>query len=304
MVLRSILLFLSRQRHLRRWIETSSTAQRLTARFVAGRTLEQGLEVCRRLNRRGILATFDHLGENVTSVEQASKSRDAYIQALHRIAEEGIEATVSVKLTQFGLDLSDDICHDNVERLVSTAKQLGGFVEVDMESNEYVDRTLKLVSELHDRYGCVRGVIQAYLYRSQEDIQMLCAKKIPVRLCKGAYQESPPVALPRKSDVNAQYLRLMHFLLEHGTYPGIATHDENMINEACCFAEERRISPDQFEFQMLYGIRRDLQRRLVSGGHRLRLYVPYGDEWYPYLMRRLAERPANLFFLMRNLMRG
>ena len=303
MILRSLLLFLSRQPQLRRWTETSPTARRVTKRFVAGRRLDEALEVCRRLNGEGILATLDHLGENITSAQEARASGDAYIDAVQQIAKAGLASSVSIKLTQLGLDLSEDICRENVERLVSAAAELGGFVEVDMESHEYVDRTLRLVTDLHERYGSVRAVIQAYLYRSADDIEMLCRKGIPVRLCKGAYREPSSIALPRKKDVNRNYIHLAKILLERGVYPGLATHDPRMVEQARRFADELGLSPDGFEFQMLYGIRRDLQRRLVAGGHRIRLYVPYGDAWYPYLMRRLAERPANVLFLARSLRR-
>lgn len=283
-------------------METSSTAGLLTKRFVAGQTLDKALEVCHRLNAERILVTLDRLGENVTSAPEAEASRDASIEALRRIAGHKLEASVSIKLTQFGLDLSEELCRDNVECLVAAAKDLGGFVEVDMESSEYVDRTLRLVTELHDRYQSVRAVIQAYLYRSADDIEMLCRKRVPVRLCKGAYQESPEIAYQKKSEVDDSFRRLTEALLDRGVYPGIATHDPKMIAHARRHAGRRGISPDRFEFQMLYGIRRDLQRRLVADGYRLRLYVPYGDAWYPYFMRRLAERPANLFFVARNLL--
>ena len=302
-MLRGTLLFLSRQRRLRRWMETSSTAEIFTRRFVAGRTLEQALAVCRKLNAEGILATLDHLGENVTSAEEAAASRDAYLAALRQIAERTLDASVSIKLTQFGLGLSYDLCRENVECLVSIAKQLGGFVEVDMESSEYVDRTLALVAEMHDRYRSVRAVIQAYLRRSADDIVALCRKGIPVRLCKGAYNEPASIAYPVKRAVNENFVRLTKTLLAHGVYPGLATHDPDMVAAARRFAEGNRIPKRNFEFQMLYGIRRDLQRQLVASGYRLRLYVPYGDAWYPYLMRRLAERPANVLFILRNLLR-
>ncbi len=303
MVLRSLLLYLSRQKQMRHWVETSPTAGRLTKRFVAGRTLDKGLEVCRRLNGEGILVTLDHLGENVTSIGEAAGSQDAYLEALRRIAEQKLEATVSIKLTQFGLDLSEEVCRSNVDHLVTTARELGLVVEMDMESHEYVDRTLALVVEMHQRHGKVRAVVQAYLRRSAGDVERLCALGIPVRLCKGAYKEPRSVAFPRKRDVDANYLRLARVLLERGAYPALATHDPKMIGGALRYAREYSIPRHRFELQMLYGIRRDLQRRLVADGYRLRLYVPYGDAWYPYLMRRLAERPANVLFLVRNLPR-
>ncbi len=285
-------------------METSPSAERLTSRFVAGSTIEREVAVCQKLNAGGYLATLDHLGESVTSLAEAEQSRDAYLAALDQIAKLNLQATVSVKLTQLGLDFSDAACRANVECLVTRAKSIGCMVEVDMESSAYVDRTLALVSELHARYGSVRAVMQAYLYRTESDIQNLCRQSIPIRLCKGAYRESSDVAFPRKKDVDGNYVRLMLELFDRGTYPAIATHDENILNRAIVYIQERNIAPDRFEFQMLYGVRRDLQRRLVAAGYRLRLYVPYGDAWYPYFMRRLAERPANVLFLARNLLKS
>ncbi len=285
-------------------METSPSAERLTSRFVAGATLEREVEVCRKLNESGYLATLDHLGESVTSLEEAGRSREAYLAALDRIAQFGLQATISVKLTQLGLDFSTDACRANVQSLVARAKPLGRLVEVDMESSPYVDRTLALVAELHAAHGSVRAVIQAYLHRSASDIQRLCELSIPVRLCKGAYLEKSDVAFPSKKDVDANYVRLMLELFDRGTYPAIATHDEKILRRAIGYIRERSIAPDRFEFQMLYGVRRDLQRQLVAAGYRLRLYVPYGDAWYPYFMRRLAERPANVLFLARNLLKN
>lgn len=304
MILRNLLLFLSRRQGLRRWLETSPLARRHTSRFIAGQKLEDALAVSRRLNGDGLLVTLDHLGENVTSLKEAEASRDAYLQALRCIAQTKLKATVSIKLTQFGLDLSERACRENMDAVAGEAARFGTSVEVDMESMDYVDRTLRLVVEMHERYGNIRGVIQAYLRRSQEDLEMLCAKGVPIRLCKGAYSEPPSVAYARKSEVDANFVSLMQILLDRGVYPGLATHDEKIIEEAKRYARERGIPSRQFEFQMLYGIRRDLERRFMQDGYRLRLYVPYGDAWYPYFMRRLAERPANLFFLLRNLVRG
>jgi proline dehydrogenase len=285
-------------------METSSAAERVTSRFIAGHTLEREVAVCRRLNSEGILASLDHLGESVKSLEEAERSRDAYLGALDQIATLGLQATVSIKLTQLGLDFSETACRANVEQLVQRAKAIGTSVEIDMELSGYVDRTLALVSDLHARFGSVRAVIQAYLYRSESDIEDLCRQSIPVRLCKGAYKEPSDVAFPQKLEVDRNYVRLMTKLLECGTYPAIASHDERIISQAVQYVKERNITPDRFEFQMLYGIRRDLQRRLVAEGYRLRLYVPYGDAWYPYFMRRLAERPANVVFLVRNLLKS
>jgi len=284
-------------------METSPPARRLATRFVAGETLEQALDVARRLKNEGITVTLDHLGESVTNLGEASAARDAYLRTMDALHEAGLECNVSLKLTQFGMDLSYDQCLANVEQLVKKAAQTGGFVRVDMESSEYTDRTLKLVRELFARYGSVGTVIQAYLYRSRVDVESLNSSRIRVRLCKGAYLEPPAVAFPEKADVDRNYFELTKLLLDSGVYPAIATHDEKLIADIKRYAAERRIPGDAFEFQMLYGIRRDLQARLVAEGYGLRLYVPYGKAWYPYYMRRLAERPANVLFIMRNLFR-
>lgn len=284
-------------------METSSLAQRLSTRFVAGETLEQALAVCRDLNAEGMTITLDHLGESVTSLEEAALARDVYLRTLDAIQNSGIRGNVSLKLTQFGLDLSGDQCLANVEQLVRRAAELKSFVRVDMESSEYTDRTLDLVRTLHARYGAVGVVIQAYLYRSKHDTEELCASKIRVRLCKGAYLEPASVAFPRKEEVDRNFVELAKLLLDRGDYPAIATHDEKMIEATKAYAASQNLPKDSFEFQMLYGIRRDLQRNLVAEGYRLRIYIPFGKAWYPYYMRRLAERPANVFFILRNLFR-
>jgi proline dehydrogenase len=300
---RAFFLFLSRQKHLRRWMETSPLAQRLSTRFVAGETLEQAISVARKLNAEGIKVTLDHLGESVTSLQEAAEARDVYLKTLEAIHTNDIQGNVSLKLTQFGLDLSYVQCLANVDQLVRRAAELGRFVRIDMEASEYVERTLDLVRTLHARHGAVGVVIQAYLYRSKEDIAKLCAEKIPVRLCKGAYLEPDSVASPRKAEVDQSYIELTRELLSSGVYAAVATHDEKMIEQTKQFVAAKGIARDRFEFQMLYGIRRDLQRTLVAQGYRLRLYVPFGKAWYPYYMRRLAERPANVFFILRNLFR-
>jgi proline dehydrogenase len=302
--MRTFFLFLSRQKQLRKWMETSIWARRLSARFVAGDNLPDALATCQRINAEGIAVTLDHLGENVTSLEEAAASRDAYLRALTEIDNLKIQGNVSLKLTQFGMDLSLAECTANVEALVRQAAALGNFVRLDMESSAYTERTLNLVTSLHDRYKATGTVIQAYLLRSRQDVEMLCARGIRVRLCKGAYLEPPAVAFKSKAEVDRNFVELMNILLETGVYPAIATHDEAIVEQTKRFVESRKISRDSFEFQMLYGIRRDIQKRLVNEGYRLRLYVPYGQAWYPYFMRRLAERPANVFFLVRNLLRN
>jgi len=302
-MLRAAFLFLSRRRQLRRWMETSPVAARLTRRFIAGQRLEDVIAVARRLQQEGILSTLDHLGENVTSPEEAAAARACIELALDSIAAAALPATVSIKLTQFGLDISDSLCRANVATVLDKARSVGSRVEIDMESSEYVDRTLQIVQDLHSGGNCLRAVLQAYLYRTADDLRRLNSLRIPVRLCKGAYNEPPSVAWPNKSDVNASYARLARLLLDEGEYPAFATHDPRMIDIVLEHAARTSRPPASFEFQMLYGVRRDLQRLLVSNGYRLRLYVPYGDAWYPYFMRRLAERPANALFILKNLFR-
>jgi proline dehydrogenase len=276
-MLRRSLLYLSEQSWLRAWMENSRVSRKLTSRFVAGRTLDEGIRVLENLCSEKILATLDYLGENVASLADAAASRDNYLAALSEIERARLPATVSIKLTQFGLDLSEQACRANVRALAERARAIGSRVEVDMESSAYTDRTLRLVTELHSNFeGHVRAVIQAYLYRSEADIRMLSARGIAVRLCKGAYHEPAPAAFPRKADVDANYVKLMKLLLDEGIYPAIAGHDENIVREAVRHTKEQNIAPNRFEFQMLYGIRRDLQRELTSQGFRLRLYVPYG----------------------------
>jgi proline dehydrogenase len=284
-------------------METSQLSRRLASRFVAGDTLSDALIATRRINAARISVTLDHLGENVSSLEEAAASRDEYLCALDEIRAAGLDANVSIKLSQFGIDLDESVCRANVERLVERAASYGSFVRVDMESSAYTERTLRLVADLHARYGSVGAVIQAYLFRSADDIDRLCRAHIRVRLCKGAYLEPTSVAYEKKSDTDQNYIKLMKMLLDSGVYPALATHDEAIIVQAERYLSARKIPSSQFEFQMLYGIRRDLQKRLVSKGFRLRLYVPYGKAWYPYFMRRLAERPANVLFLLRNLAR-
>ena len=304
-MLRRSLLYLSEQSWLRNWMETSAVSRKLTSRFVAGPQLSDGVAVLKKLAAEKTLATLDCLGENVESMEDAAESRDAYLEALAEIEAAHLPATVSIKLSQFGLDLSPEVCETNVLALAQRARSINSRVEVDMESSDYTDETLELVLRIQDLFpGQVRAVIQAYLFRSEADIKLLSSKGIPVRLCKGAYREPAAVAFESKVDVDANYVKLMKLLLDEGTYPAIASHDEKIIDEAVRHIGEQKLTSERFEFQMLYGIRRDLQRKLVSQGFRLRLYVPYGDAWYPYFMRRLAERPANLIFLAKNLVRS
>ena len=300
---RNFFLYLSQQQRLRRWMETSPTARKLTARFIAGATLADELNVTAQLQAQGIATALDHLGENVTTLEEATASAAAYLDALDQIAARALPASVSLKATQFGMDVSESACYDNVMQVAARAKEIGTRVEIDMEDTRYTDRTVALVSAVAKKVGDIRICIQAYLHRSPADIDNLNRQGIRVRLAKGAYNEPPGLAFPQKADVDRAYIDLMHRLFDHGTDPAIAGHDPLMIHEAVRYSRERGIAPERFEFQMLYGIRRDLQRQVVEQGFRLRLYVPYGTAWYPYFMRRLSERPANALFVARSLFR-
>jgi len=255
------------------------------------------------VNRRGWSASLDHLGENVTEERAARAATDDYLAAFERIAAERLNANVSVKLTQLGLDISPDLCRELLTRIVQRAQQLDNFVRIDMEGSAYTQRTLDLVLALHERYPNCGLVLQSYLYRTVDDVARVNAAKVRVRLVKGAYDEPPDVAFPKKADVDAKFEAEMQQLLADGTYPAIATHDDRLIEATRQFARVHDIPVGRFEFQMLYGIRRDLQERLLREGYRVRIYIPYGTEWYPYLMRRLAERPANLLFIVRSVLR-
>lgn len=276
----------------------------MARRFVAGETLDEAILAARTCNSLGTYASLDYLGENVASTTDAQRARDAYLQIFDRIAGERLHANVSCKLTQLGLDLSADFCEGLLFSIVERAASYESFLRVDMESSQYTQRTIDVVKRVRSRNPAVGAVIQSYLYRSEKDVQDLLTVGCRIRLCKGAYKESIDVAFASKKDVDGNYLRLMAMLLRSGFFHGIATHDPHMIAETIRFAAARGISKDDFEFQMLYGVRTDLQRRLVKDGYRLRVYIPYGKDWFPYFMRRLAERPANLGFFLKNFLRG
>lgn len=304
-MLRAPLLYLANRKGFQSLIMGHGFSRRLALRFVAGDTLEDAIAAVRALNRAGIKATLDHLGENVGDAEAARLAAHAYVTALHRIAASGVDSNVSLKLSQMGLDLAPELCRENIENVLEAAARHGNFVRIDMESSAYVQRTLDLYYDLRARgYANVGVVIQSYLYRSQADVEKLIAHGARVRLVKGAYSEPSSVAFPRKRDVDQNFIRLAAMLLEHGDYPAIATHDERIVDWTKRFAAEHGIARGRFEFQLLYGIRRDLQEKLAGEGYNVRVYVPYGSEWYPYLMRRLAERPANVLFILGNLFRG
>jgi proline dehydrogenase len=275
----------------------------MARRFVAGETLYEAIAAARKCNDAGMFVSLDYLGENVSTTTDAQRARDAYLEIFERIAKERLQANVSCKLTQLGLDLSAEFCEGLVLSVVERAAGYDNFLRVDMEGSIYTERTVELVKRIRTRSPAIGTVIQAYLYRSERDIQDLLGYGCRVRLCKGAYKESADVAFERKPDVDANYVRLMQMLLPSGFYHAIATHDPHMIGETIRWAAAKQISKDDFEFQMLYGIRTDLQRRLVHGGYRVRVYIPYGRDWFPYFMRRLAERPANIGFLVRNFFR-
>jgi len=303
-MLRSTLLKLSDSKSLAHWVTSNATTRRMSHRFVAGETLDEAIEAARACNDAGMAVTLDCLGENVTTPAEAQKARDTYLGMYDRIAQEKLYANVSCKLTQLGLDLSIEFCEGLVMSLAERAAANESFLRVDMESSIYAQRTVDLVKRVRAQTPCVGTVIQSYLYRSESDVQDLLTYGCRIRLCKGAYKEPAEVAFPRKADVDANYVKLMRMLLPSGFYHAIATHDPRMIAETIRCAVEKRISKDDFEFQMLYGVRTDLQRRLVRDGYRVRIYVPFGQEWFPYFMRRLAERPANLGFFVRNFFRS
>ena len=308
-MLRAFLLYFSESPTLRALAERSSLGQRLSSRFVAGTGVEDALRVTAALNAAGLSVSIDNLGENVITREEARQGAELYRQLFCEISRRKLNANVSLKLTHMGLDLDPQLARENVAALVSQASGIEppNFVRVDMEGSAYTDRTLDLVSELHAKPGNrerVGAVIQSYLRRSEKDVTRLLDRGIRIRLCKGAYNEPPEIAFPTKSEVDANYLRLMRTLLRSGIYHGLATHDENIVREVQVFAKRENIRRDSFEFQMLYGIRRDLQQALVRDGWRVRVYLPFGSEWYPYLVRRLAERPANLLFVARHLLRS
>jgi len=307
-VLRALFISLSESHWLRTVAERSSIGQKISNRFVAGTQVEDVLRATRAINESGPTVSIDNLGENVSNVDEARASALLYHQLLDDIAEQKLNANISLKLTHMGLDVDEQLARDQVAGLVAKAAAMNprNFVRVDMEGSPYTQRTLDFVHELHrapGNQGCVGAVIQSYMRRSESDVEKLLAKGIRIRLCKGAYKEPPDIAFQPKSEVDANYVKLMKILLKSKVYHGLATHDENIINQAKAFATKERISRDAFEFQMLHGIRRDLQQSLVRDGWRMRVYIPFGTEWYPYLMRRLAERPANALFIAKNLFR-
>ena len=307
-MLRALFISLSESHWLRAVAERSSIGQNFSSRFVAGTQVEDALRATRTVNQAGSSVSIDNLGENVTNADEARASAQLYHQLLDDIAAQRLDANISLKLTHMGLDVDEKLARDLVTGLVAKAVGMNprNFVRVDMEGSPYTQRTLDFVHELHRlpaNQGCVGAVIQSYMRRSESDVEKLLTEGIRIRLCKGAYKEPPDIAYQQKSEVDANYVKLMKILMKSKVYHGLATHDENIINQAKAFATKERISRDAFEFQMLHGIRRDLQQSLVHDGWRMRVYIPFGTEWYPYFMRRLAERPANALFIAKNLLR-
>jgi proline dehydrogenase len=307
MMLRSFFIALSESKGIRSIAENSAFGQKVSKRFVAGLTIEDLIVAATAMNRVGVHVTVDNLGENVTNREEALHSKALYHRLLDEIASRKLDANVSLKLTHMGLEADEALARDTLEELLDHAIATGSFIRVDMEGSQYTQKTLDLVRELHRRPGAcghLGTVLQAYLYRTEEDARLLCSEGIRIRLCKGAYKEPAAVAFPIKQDVDANYIKLAKQLLKSGVFHGLATHDEKIINTMRAWALKEGVAKTAFEFQMLHGVRRDLQEQLAKEGWGVRCYIPFGTEWYPYFMRRLAERPANVLFLAKNFLRG
>ncbi len=303
MLTRSALIYLSRQEGLKEFASKFGIFKKLTTRFIAGETIDEAIAAIREVNARGCTASFDHLNESVNSAGETEAEVTEYLDVLAKIDETRIKSNVSIKLTQFGLEIDPELAYQNARRVVSEAARRGNFVRIDMEGSGVTQATIDVFKRLRSEFGLneVGIVLQSYLYRTMADARELVKIPARIRICKGAYNEPPDVAYPQKKDVDENYVRVMQLLLSSGIYHGIATHDPKMIDATINFAEREGIGKDAFEFQMLYGIRRDLQEQLARDGWGMRVYVPYGKHWYPYFMRRLAERPANIWFVMKNL---
>jgi proline dehydrogenase len=302
---RSSLLYLSNQPRVFRFVRNNKLAKKFASRFVAGETLDQALPAVKALNAQGISASLDLLGESVTNEREARATGNEYLTILDRIHQQKLDANVSLKLTAMGMDISDELCVSIMHDVLDRAQQYNTFVRLDMESSVYTDRTLSMFYDrLYPAYKDNVGIVlQSSLYRTWSDVERAVQAKCRVRICKGAYREPASVAYPDKKEVDQNYVKCAHELIEHGNFPGIATHDPAIIADTKRFIAERKIDRSRFEFQMLYGVRRDLQQQLVRDGYGMRVYVPFGTQWYPYLMRRLAERPANVAFITGNVVR-
>lgn len=303
MLTRSALIYLSRQEGLKEFAARFSLFKKLTTRFIAGENIDEAVAAIKAINASGCTATFDHLNESVSSTAETEAEVHEYQNVLARIDESKIDSNVSIKLTQFGLEIDPDLAYRNARRVVEDAVARGNFVRVDMEGSNVTQATIDCYKRLRDEFGLndVGVALQSYLYRTMDDARALLKIPARIRICKGAYNEPAEVAYPDKKNVDDNYVRVMQLLLASGVYHGIATHDPKMIDATVAFAQREGIGKDAFEFQMLYGIRRDLQDQLARDGYRMRVYVPYGKHWYPYFMRRLAERPANIWFVMKNM---
>jgi len=299
-MLKNTLLFMAQNESVRKFVMSNRAARGVSRRFVAGEELDEALAATKVLNQQGLHVSLDYLGENVADEQEAQATAQGYREILDRIHDSAADANISIKLTALGLDISRELCDENLAQILEHAGQMPIFVRIDMEGSAYTERTMDITLRVHERFEHVGTVIQSCLYRSKKDVEQLILQGVRVRLVKGAYKEPKALAFQVKSDVDRNYVRLMTLLLQRGNYPALATHDEAIIDAACKYARNNGISPKSFEFQMLYGIRRDLQEKLVSQGYNVRVYVPFGSQWYPYLMRRMAERPANLMFIASN----
>ena len=306
MVTRSALLYLARHEGLKDFATRFSLFKKMTTRFVAGEDIEEAIAAIREINAKGATASFDHLNESVASAAETEEEVREYLRILSRIDETGIRSNVSIKLTQFGLEIDPELAYRNARAVVEDAARRGNFVRIDMESSAVTQVTIDIFKRLRAEFGLndVGIVLQSYLRRTYDDVQDILKIPARIRICKGAYNEPPEVAFPDKKDTDENYIRVMKLLLSSGTYHGIATHDPKMIEATMEYAQKEGIGREAFEFQMLYGVRRDLQTKLAADGYNLRVYVPYGKHWYPYFMRRLAERPANVWFVLKNVFKG
>jgi proline dehydrogenase len=302
-MLKGTLSYLAQNATARNFVIHNRATRAVSRRFVAGEALDDAIEATRALNQRSMHVSLDHLGENVSEAKEAISAAQDYIAILDRIKQAGVDANISIKLTALGLDISQELCEQNVCRILEHAQQFPIFVRIDMEGSAYNEQSVDITLRMHQQYEYVGTVIQSCMHSSKQHVEELIAQGVRVRLVKGAYKEPKEVAFQQKGEVDHNFVRLMTLLVQRGNYPAIATHDEAIVNATCKFARDRGIGKSAFEFQMLYGIRRDLQDKLVSQGYNVRIYVPYGSQWYPYLMRRMAERPANLFFVMGNAIR-
>jgi len=302
-MLKGTLLYLAHNGTMRNFVIHNRATRAVSRRFVAGEVVEDAIEATRALNKENMHVSLDHLGENVSDAKEAMSAAQDYIAILDCVKQASVDANISIKLTALGLDISQELCEQNVCRILEHAQQVPIFVRIDMEGSAYTEQTVDITLRMHKQYEHVGTVIQSCMHSSKKDVEQLIAQGVRVRLVKGAYKEPKEVAFQQKSEVDHHFIRLMTMLLQRGNYPAIATHDEAIINATCKFARDNGISKSAFEFQMLYGIRRDLQEKLVNQGYNMRIYVPYGSQWYPYLMRRMAERPANLLFVMSNAIR-